>query len=194
MHSIYFFSVVVFGFDIFMWKFASATLFSMLFQWLNELLSFTRFLISKLWWKWLSICGLNSKKNTKTATTSRLCISFTHSVNTNKSIILWFAFIKSHHWKWISLLAWRYFAALFSVNQNYRDQMIFSRNIREAMFWIISFFNTIAVHSIKYNSFRLIGNLRNEGTVKFLKLFFHLWNEINKRNSVKVIRVRAETV
>lgn len=125
MHSIYFFSVVVFGFDIFMWKFASATLFSMLFQWLNELLSFTRFLISKLWWKWLSICGLNSKKNTKTATTSRLCISFTHSVNTNKSIILWFAFIKSHHWKWISLLAWRYFAALFSVNQNYRDQMIF---------------------------------------------------------------------
>lgn len=65
MHSIYFFSVVVVGFDISMWKFASATLFSMLFQWLNELLSFTRFLISKLWWKWLSICGLNSKKTQK---------------------------------------------------------------------------------------------------------------------------------
>lgn len=66
MHSIYFFSiVVVVGFDISMWKFASATLFSMLFQWLNELLSFTRFLIPSYDENDLAFAVWTVKKNLK---------------------------------------------------------------------------------------------------------------------------------
>lgn len=103
MHSIYFFSVVVVGFDISMWKFASATLFSMLFQWLNELLSFTRFLISKLWWKWLSICGLNSKKTQKQQLHLDCAFHLLILWIQTNPLFFWFAFIKSHHWKWIIL-------------------------------------------------------------------------------------------